>query len=73
MLAVGLGSCVYLWSACTSKVTKLCDLAPAENVVTSVAWAQRGNHLAFGTNTGEVRLWDTIRCKKVRPRLDFTK
>ena len=28
VLAVGLGSCVYLWSACTSKVTKLCDLAP---------------------------------------------
>jgi cell division cycle 20-like protein 1 (cofactor of APC complex) len=27
VLAVGLGSCVYLWSACTSKVTKLCDLA----------------------------------------------
>ena len=25
-LAVGLGSCVYLWSASTSKVTKLYDL-----------------------------------------------
>jgi cell division cycle 20-like protein 1 (cofactor of APC complex) len=23
ILAVGLGSCVYLWSACTSKVTKV--------------------------------------------------
>ena len=33
VLAVGLGSCVYLWSACTSKVTKLCDLGP-EDVVT---------------------------------------
>ena len=28
VLAVGLGTCVYLWSACTSKVTKLCDLGP---------------------------------------------
>ena len=27
-LAVGLGSCVYLWSASTSKVTKLYDLGP---------------------------------------------
>ena len=26
MLAVGLGSCVYLWSATSSKVTKLYDL-----------------------------------------------
>lgn len=66
VLAVGLGSCVYLWSACTSKVTKLCDLAPAEDIVTSVAWAQRGNHLAVGTNRGEVQLWDTVKCKKVR-------
>jgi len=66
VLAVGLGSCVYLWSACTSKVTKLCDLAQAEDIVTSVAWAQRGNHLAVGTNRGEVQLWDTIKCKKVR-------
>lgn len=66
VLAVGLGSCVYLWSACTSKVTKLCDLAQTEDAVTSVAWAQRGTHLAVGTNRGEVQLWDTIKCKKVR-------
>jgi len=49
VLAVGLGSCVYLWSACTSKVTKLCDLGDT-NSVTSVAWTQRGAHLAVGTN-----------------------
>ena len=66
VLAVGLGSCVYLWSACTSKVTKLCDLAGAEDLVTSVNWAQHGTHLAVGTNRGEVQLWDTIKCRKVR-------
>ncbi|VEU37528.1 unnamed protein product [Pseudo-nitzschia multistriata] len=66
VLAVGLGHCVYLWSACTSKVTKLCDLTFAEDVVTSVSWAQRGTHLAVGTNKGEVQLWDTIKEKKVR-------
>jgi cell division cycle 20-like protein 1 (cofactor of APC complex) len=32
VLAVGLGTCVYLWSACTSKVTKLCDLGPEDSV-----------------------------------------
>eukprot|EP00980_Cylindrotheca_fusiformis_P011517 scaffold2708_cov119-Cylindrotheca_fusiformis.AAC.5 len=66
VLAVGLASCVYLWSACTSKVTKLCDLASNEDLVTSVSWAQRGTHLAVGTNRGEVQLWDSIKCKKVR-------
>lgn len=67
VLAVGLGSCVYLWSACTSKVTKLCDLGvSSQDSVTSVAWTQRGTHLAVGVNNGEVQIWDTIKCKKIR-------
>lgn len=66
VLAVGLASCVYLWSACTSKVTKLCDLNQEDDLVTSVSWAQRGTHLAVGTLRGHVQLWDTIACKKVR-------
>ena len=65
VLAVGLGSSVYLWSACTSKVTKLCDLG-SDGSVTSVSWAQRGTHLAVGTNTGQVQLWETCECKLVR-------
>ena len=52
VLAVGLGTCVYLWSACTSRVTKLCDLGPGDSVC-SVAWTQRGTYLAVGTNQGE--------------------
>jgi cell division cycle 20-like protein 1, cofactor of APC complex len=66
VLAVGLGACVYLWSACTSKVTKLCDLSVNTDTVTAVSWAQRGTHLSVGTDKGEVQLWDTIKCKKVR-------
>ena len=65
VLSVGLGSCVYLWSACTSKVTKLCDLGP-DDVVTSVCWTPRGTHLSVGTNTGEAQIWDAAKCKKVR-------
>ncbi|CAN1789126.1 Protein FIZZY-RELATED 1 [Linum perenne] len=48
VLAVGLGNCVYLWNACSSKVTKLCDLG-IDDSVCSVGWAQRGtNNLAVG-------------------------
>jgi len=65
VLAVGLGSCVYLWSACTSRVTKLCDLAPSDSVC-SVAWTQRGTFLAVGTNTGDVQIWDAHKCKLIR-------
>ena len=64
MLAVGLGSCVYLWSACTSKVTKLCDLGP--ETITSVGWTQRGSHLAIGTSVGEVQIWDAAKCALTR-------
>lgn len=67
VLAVGLGHCVYLWSACTSKVTKLCDFGPnSQNSVTSVSWTQKGTHLAVGVNNGEIHLWDTVKIAKVR-------
>lgn len=67
VLAVGLGHCVYLWSAFTSKVTKLCDLGPnGQNSVTSVAWTPKGTLLAVGVNNGEIHLWDTVKIAKVR-------
>jgi len=65
ILAVGLGTCVYLWSACSSKVTKLCDLGLTDSVC-SVGWTQRGTYLAVGTHMGEVQIWDATRCKRVR-------
>ncbi|XP_031276917.1 protein FIZZY-RELATED 2-like [Pistacia vera] len=65
VLAVGLGNCVYLWNACSSKVTKLCDLGMDDSVC-SVGWAQRGTHLAVGTSHGKLQIWDASRCKRVR-------
>ena len=53
VLSVGLGACVYLWSACTSQVTKLCDLTPDGDTVTSVSWSERGNFVAVGTHKGK--------------------
>lgn len=65
MLSVGLGSCVYLWNAYTSQVTKLCDLSSENNPVTSVAWTEKGDSLAIGTHSGDVQIWDTIKTKKI--------
>jgi cell division cycle 20-like protein 1 (cofactor of APC complex) len=53
LLAVGLSSSVYLWSAVTSKVSKLCDLGINDSV-TAVSWTLRGPMLGIGTNSGEV-------------------
>jgi cell division cycle 20-like protein 1 (cofactor of APC complex) len=47
------------------QVTKLCDLGVDDNVC-SVGWAQRGTHLAVGTNQGKVQVWDATRCKRIR-------
>lgn len=49
-LAVGLGHCIYLWNADTSKVTKLCELG--NDLVTSVGWAPNNATLAIGCNRG---------------------
>ena len=65
LLAVGLGSCVYLWNASTGRVSKLCDLG-TEDSVTAVGWSQRGSHLAIGTNRGELQIWDPVTTRKLR-------
>lgn len=53
ILAVALGQAVYIWNACTSSVSQLCDLGE-DNQVTSVGWSQRGNHLCVGNRNGEI-------------------
>jgi cell division cycle 20-like protein 1 (cofactor of APC complex) len=65
ILSVGLGSCVYLWSACTSQVTRLCDLSSETDSVTSVSWNERGNLIAVGTYKGYTQIWDVAANKKV--------
>ncbi len=66
LLSVGLGPAVYIWSACTSKVTKLCDVTSAGDTITAVGWSQRGNHLAIGLNSGETQIWDIQQLKLVK-------
>ena len=65
ILAVGLGSSVYLWNAHNGVVKKLVDLGDQDHI-TGIGWIQRGTHLAVGTNKGLVRIWDTENSKPVR-------
>ncbi|GAB2299797.1 Protein FIZZY-RELATED 3 [Dionaea muscipula] len=65
ILAVGLGTCVYLWNASNSKVTKLCDLGPNDSVC-SVQWTREGSYVSIGTNLGLVQVWDGAQGKKIR-------
>ncbi|KAF9674721.1 hypothetical protein SADUNF_Sadunf10G0156300 [Salix dunnii] len=65
VLAVGLGTCVYLWTASNSKVTRLCDLGPNDSVC-SVQWTREGSYISVGTQLGQVQVWDGTQCKRVR-------
>lgn len=64
-LAVALGAEVYLWSAETGAITRLLSNT-AEDSVTSVRWMGDGAHLAVGTATGNVMLWDAEQQRQVR-------
>ncbi|KAL4503155.1 hypothetical protein ABPG72_014384 [Tetrahymena utriculariae] len=64
ILAVALGSCVYLWKADNNKVIKFCDLGSTS--VTSVAWHPKGHQLSLGTSAGQVQVWDASSLKMLR-------
>lgn len=71
ILGVGLGSSVYLWDASTGSVNRLCDLGPSDSV-TSVSWIGAGTHLAVGTNSGLVEIWDASASKCTRTMTGHT-
>lgn len=64
LLAVGLGSCVYLWST-QGKVIKLSDVGTNDSI-TSVGWSLNGSTLAIGTYTGTVQIWDINKNRQLR-------
>jgi cell division cycle protein 20 (cofactor of APC complex) len=68
ILAVALGQAVYLWNAGTGEINELCTFDPTPNsYISSVQWTQQGGvHLAVGTSTGAVQLWDVQQGKLLR-------
>ncbi|KAH0829069.1 WD40 repeat-like protein [Lanmaoa asiatica] len=58
VLGVGLGTCVYLWTAHNAAVSKLCDLSGSGDTISSVAWVQKGTSLAVGTLSGHLHIYD---------------
>lgn len=58
VLGVGLGKCVYLWTAHNAAVNKLCDFTESGDTVSSVSWVQKGTTLAVGTLSGRLHIYD---------------
>ncbi|MCD7457844.1 Protein FIZZY-RELATED 2 [Datura stramonium] len=61
VLAVGLGTCVYLWTASNSRVTKLWNLGPTDSVCSS-QWTREGSYISIGTSLGQVQVlgWNSM-------------
>lgn len=67
ILAVALGTSVYLWNAETSDITKLCETEESsDNYITSLSWIEDGSYLGVGTNNNYVHIYDVERMKQVR-------
>lgn len=65
VVAVALGTTVYLWHAETGSIEQLLSTSFEDDYVSSISWAQDGRTLAVGFNNHEVQLWDTVRGSKV--------
>ncbi|XP_045769215.1 cell division cycle protein 20 homolog [Maniola jurtina] len=66
ILAVALSNTVYLWNASTGQIEQLLTLEGSETV-SSVAWVQgASSHLAVGTSSSVVELWDCEKIKRLR-------
>ena len=62
VLAVGLMNSIYLWSASSLRVTKLCEFSGG--AVTSLSWSVDGQQLAAGTSSGSLHVFDVARTKE---------
>ena len=58
VLAIALGSTVYLWDASNGSTSELVTIKD-DGPVTSVSWSPNGRHIAIGLNNSHVQLWDS--------------
>lgn len=69
VLAVALAQSVYLWDAGKGSIAELMSVEEDgdDDYISSVAWIQEGgSHLAVGTASSAVQLWDVEAGKQVR-------
>lgn len=69
VLAIALGSTVYLWDASNGSTSELVTVDDDKGPVTSVNWDPEGCHIAIGLNNSEVQLWDSTSIRQVLFRM----
>lgn len=66
ILAVVLGSILYIWNAQVQKAGILMEVKREHDYPTSVAWSNDGKIVAVGCNSSKLQLWDAETSKLVR-------
>eukprot|EP01036_Dinobryon_divergens_P037616 gene37616-49253_t len=68
VLAVALAQCTYLWDATSGTIKELMSVDNDPNdYISAVSWIQNsGSHIAIGTASNAVQLWDVQAGKQVR-------
>ncbi|KAL9381878.1 hypothetical protein Peur_024913 [Populus x canadensis] len=66
VLAIALGSTVYLWDASDGSTSELVTVDDEDGPVTSVNWAPDGRHIAIGLNNSHIQLWDSASNRQLR-------
>jgi cell division cycle protein 20 (cofactor of APC complex) len=67
VLAIALSQTVYLWDAASGGIKELMTLPEEQDYVSSVSFVQQGgNHVAIGTASNVVQLWDVQAGKQIR-------
>lgn len=56
ILAVALGTAIYLWNATTCTIAQLLNMQSENDYITGLSWTPEGGILAVGTNAGAVQV-----------------
>ena len=63
-IAVALDSALYVWSGCSTEVTKLYETSQMSDYLCSVSFCD-DNKLAFGNSSGLIKIYDIVKKKKI--------
>ncbi len=66
MLAVALGSEVWLWNAVSHDTTLLMETENEDIAITSLRWMNDGSTLALGASDSSVQIWDASEKRRLR-------
>jgi len=64
-LSIGLDRKLYTWSAYNNKSHLITELESDTDYIGAIAWSQNGHYIALGNNSGEIRLYDIVKCKPI--------